>query len=332
MTISKRRITLIRRITQIAFFIFLVYGGALGLSKQETSSLAVAQPSFAEATTFDEVFVGPSYNQPFDNYLPVQTCRFVRSTGMFTGCFFYSLLDIAPYFIPLENILPILFLFLVLAILLGRFLCGWICPMGFIEDILTIIRKYLGFAYITLSQGINNLLRKTGYVVLISALALSVIIAFPCLPWNIRKGFYLAGCQMCPSRFICPLLTGFPLPLDIMSPIPAVLFVIGIVFLLIFLLSSVIKRFWCRICPSGLMLSFFNRGALLTIEKDVSRCTQCGTCAVGCPVDSTKVYEEKQHKVVNHSRCISCFRCVDLCPEEKCLQVKFLGLRIFKSS
>lgn len=332
MKLPERQITLLRRITQIACFILLFYGLALGIPKIKSFWL----PSLTADPVTDATFKGtvyvPPYNQVFDAYMPIMSCRFARTTGMFRGCFYHFLQEIPIYLSPLRELLPFILLYLILAIIFGRFLCGWVCPFGFIEDILATVRKYLGLSYIRISESINRLLRKTKYVLFIFPLIAIIIVAFPCLlPLRIRRGFYLTGCQMCPGRFICPMLSGYPLPINFESPIMIALFAIGILLLIIFLLSFLVRRLWCRICPSGLMLSFFNRGSLLTLEKDVSKCTHCGSCVTGCPMQNTHVYQENKQKVMNRPECISCYRCVDMCPEEKCLQVKVPGLWIFKS-
>ncbi|MDI6787907.1 MAG: 4Fe-4S binding protein [Planctomycetota bacterium] len=332
MKLPKRQITLIRRTAQVSLFILIIYATTLGIPQVEVPFLPFNQPPAFLGETYRGGFPSPPYNQVFDAYMPSMICRFNRPTGMFRSCFYHFLTEMSPWYTPLRDILPHLLLFLILVILLGRFWCGWICPLGFIQDVLTIIRKYLGLAYFRVSETINQLLKKTGYVILISAIGISIMITFPCfLPLWLRKSFFLAGCQMCPARVICPILSGYPLPLTFLSPVMTILFVIALIFLVIFLLSAVVKRAWCRVCPSGIIISWFNRGSLLTMEKDVSKCTRCGACAVGCPVQSNYVYEENNQKVVNHSECISCYRCVDLCPEEKCLQVKLPGMCLFKS-
>jgi len=80
-----------------------------------------------------------------------------------------------------------------------------------------------------------------------------------------------------------------------------------------------------------LLLSFFNRGSILTKEKEVLKCSRCGICVNVCSLKSDKVYLEKKKKIINHAKCIQCFNCVDVCPEQDCLKIKFLEVVLFKS-
>jgi polyferredoxin len=98
-----------------------------------------------------------------------------------------------------------------------------------------------------------------------------------------------------------------------------------------FFLSFFIRRFWCRLCPSGALLALFNKGCLTTKEKDLQKCSKCGICYDVCPVDNEDVFMIKDRKVVNGTNCIMCFECVDKCPENDCLKVKFAGKTLMRS-
>jgi ferredoxin len=232
---------------------------------------------------------------------------------------------------PLKQALPHILLFLVLAFFLGRFWCGWLCPLGFISDVLGIVRKYLRLTYFNLPEVFQNFLTKFKYGFLVLIGLISLAIALPVLA-VFQKELFLVGCQTCPARVLFPLLGGqIPTFYSFDSPILIFFSLVGIIFLIIFLMSFFIRRFWCRICPSGALISFFNLGGAITKEKDVQKCTKCGICQRVCLVQNKNVYEEKIQKNVNNRECIQCLRCVDLCPEERCLKIKFLGKKLFKS-
>jgi polyferredoxin len=96
------------------------------------------------------------------------------------------------------------------------------------------------------------------------------------------------------------------------------------------------RRFWCRICPLGGLTALFStfapfkRIALMRLHKVEEKCTKCGICKRVCPTQVTEVYEEKSGDVTT-SGCMLCFRCVEMCPYEDTLKVKFAGKTVFKS-
>ena len=58
---------------------------------------------------------------------------------------------------------------------------------------------------------------------------------------------------------------------------------IGVLFLVILFLNRIRPRFWCRvICPLGALLGVFSRYRILRLEKDESKCTHCGACVKSC--------------------------------------------------
>jgi len=99
----------------------------------------------------------------------------------------------------------------------------------------------------------------------------------------------------------------------------------------LYLSGAVFRRPWCRLCPSGAMLSLFDSWSLLSKEKDVRKCTKCGVCARVCLMDNKNVYLEKKSKDISSTNCIRCFRCLESCPEDGCLSLKFFGKTIYKS-
>jgi polyferredoxin len=100
--------------------------------------------------------------------------------------------------------------------------------------------------------------------------------------------------------------------------------------------SFVIRRVWCRFCPTGSSIAIVNRfrgfkwTPVLHLDKDEKKCTKCGICKRVCPVQVTEVYEQKGGKIAT-SMCMLCMRCVEMCPYEGCLKVDLAGKTVFKS-
>jgi polyferredoxin len=335
----RRPITLLRRISQVFCFSFIVFGAFFGLEKQNLSFLPLIEAPEEYGEYRQQLkqegraitIVGPDYPQAFDTYLPIKSCRFSRQTGTFRGCFMHFVSECIGWATPLRLVIPHILLFVILAVLLGRLWCGWVCPLGFIQDILNIVRKNIKLKPFFLSPKTKGILKGISYVLLISIIVLSIISAIPAFSWALRKQVYLSVCQMCPSRYIFPYLGGWPIVHNFVPLGYGIFTTVSIIFTLLFVASFFIKRTWCRICPSGLLLSFFNRGGLLNKKKDVLKCTRCGICVEVCPLQNREIYLEKKKENVDYASCIHCFQCVDACPEDGCLKVKFLGKVIFKS-
>lgn len=324
-----RKITFCRRIIQIISFVLLVYGGVLlGLQIIEAPEGFRAEQRIA-------ALGGPAYGEIFDTYLPVKSCRRLRETGAFEACFLHFLSKSITWLTPLKYFLPHLLLFIILCFLFGRFWCGWICPLGFILDVFSIIRREIKFAYVKLPRVFREGLIKFKYLFLSFIILISLAIAAPIARalglTAFQKELFLVGCQMCPSRFIFPILSGNTPIYDFTSPILAIFSLIGLLFLLIFFLGFFVRRSFCKICPSGALISFFNLGGAMTKEKEVLKCTKCGICARACPMQNRKVYEEKKKETICDTDCIRCFKCVDMCPERDCLKVKLFGKTICRS-
>lgn len=336
----ERPITSLRRTVQILCLCFIIFGGVLGIKKQNLTFLSFIEPSSEYKEYIQQykkqagkgiIIAGPSYPQAFDTYLPIRSCKFSRETGTFRACFLHFVSESISWATPLRLVLPHVLVFLILAILFGRLWCGWVCPLGFIQDTLYIIRKGIKLKPFSLPQETKKLFYGISIALLISIIILSVISGISTFPWDLRKEVYLSVCQMCPSRYIFPYLSGWPI-VHQFSPLGYGIFTtISIIFTLVLLGSLFIKRTWCRICPSGLLLSFFNRGALLSKEKNLIRCSRCGICESVCPLRNKNVYLEKRNKNINFSDCIHCFQCVDACPQHECLKVNLLNKVIFRS-
>lgn len=192
------------------------------------------------------------------------------------------------------------FLFFIGA-LMGRFVCGWLCPFGLIQDLLYKIpffKKIKTFKY-------DKYLRKLKYFIL-----LIFIIILPMFVVDILGQGSPYFCKL-----ICPigmLEGGIPLVLLNKSMRGAIGFLYywkGTILILTILLSIMIYRPFCKyICPLGAIYSFFNPISIFKYRLDKDKCISCGRCKKVCQmnVDPTKN--------CNHKECIRCARCKNACP------------------
>ncbi len=310
-----------RRIIQIVFLITLIYGGFL-----VTQTFNIPPKTLSRGTEYDRNLIDAS--------LPIRTCRYIEpKPTLFESCglrYLFSRPLYLNFWIP---VVFFIFLIILLCFIFGRFMCGWMCPLGFVEDSMNYLRKKAGIRRTIVPDNIKKILKYWRYSFLLFLFFISLAILAPFLEGiYMNKNFSDVACQVCPAKMIVPL---FWLAKPLFPPfltIPTSIFsILSFIFLGVFITGLFITRFWCTICPNGSFISLFNKGGLVIKEKDVQKCTKCGICRRVCPFTNDDIFKEKKKSVVNHKNCIMCFNCTDKCPEDGCLKVKFLGLTIFKS-
>ncbi len=192
-------------------------------------------------------------------------------------------------------VLGILLLF---GTMLGRTICGWLCPFGLIQEILHKIP--------------TPKIRKSRITRRISWLKYGIlavfVIAIP-LWYGLRYDLPLPG--FC--KYICPAGTLEGAIGHLANPANAAMYdMLGLVFtrkwiilLAVFLACIFCYRSFCRfICPLGAIYGLFNRFSIVGVKVDQERCNGCGSCVQRCGMDVRRAGDHE---------CISCGRCVDAC-------------------
>ncbi len=213
------------------------------------------------------------------------------------------------------------------SLFMGRFFCGYICPIGALQDFFKYIGKKLNIKEIHFGRVRHFNPEIIKYFILIFVLVLSILkmgmVVSVYSPWvaylNIFMGF----------KFIRGTLILF----------------------LIIILSLFIKRLFCRFfCPLGAVQALFYAIGPLKVVSSAG-CRECKKCTIDCPVDIDNAeYVEKTKKTINVSdfpnsnqtkdiknieispECINCLKCVN----SECFKggegytIKFAG-KIIKS-
>jgi uncharacterized protein with FMN-binding domain len=172
---------------------------------------------------------------------------------------------------------------LLTSLFFGRFFCGFICPIGALQDFFTFIGNRLNIKKIAVKNKIHKKLILLKYFVFISALVLSIFglgrLISPYSPWlaflNISMGLS---------------------------------FTLGTYILItILVLSLVVPRIFCRyLCPLGAFQSLWYAAGFFKV-KNSSNCKSCNYCLKECPVEIKSPHESREVS----PECINCLKCVD---------------------
>ncbi|HNQ34876.1 MAG TPA: 4Fe-4S binding protein [bacterium] len=345
----RRRITLSRRIIQLACLILLVYGGYLFKGRLAGQEANVGEPPGTGGSLFPDLkapkgamsttqfapgsILWPSGATPvLENYPPTLVCRFNPKGGLFKACIVHFFSENFTWQTHLKYLLPHLTLFVLLCFLLGRFWCGWVCPIGSLGDLLSWLRRRMNVPVRRFPAGFRNALVFSSYGLLGATLGISTFIGLPNYS-RFQCYWFLPYCQICPARLVCPVF-GLIKPgwKDFTNGVSATFTLLAWLVLGLFVAAFYWgRRVWCHLCPVGLVNSWFNRGAGLELHKKAVKCNKCGYCADACPMGLTAMYEADTDRKYNQNGCIMCLRCLEVCPKDGCLSCRFFGRRVLES-
>lgn len=183
------------------------------------------------------------------------------------------------------------------ALIVGRFICGFMCPFGFFQDIISKISGRNIY--------IKKIFRSIKYIILL----LFVII----LPLFTVGGFSI-GPVFC--KYICPAGTfeaGMPLLIFDSALRESISYITYFKFFILFFvlfMTFFSKRFFCKtMCPLGAFLGLFNRLSVFAINLDKDTCVKCGKCSSVCPMNLDVPSE------INSKECIRCMECKKVCSQ-----------------
>ena len=183
----------------------------------------------------------------------------------------------------------------VVGALVGRLACGWLCPFGWLQELLYGLRKRLRWPEWRLSNRLGWL--RYAFLVLLVGIVPFVTLE----PWFSK---------LCP---VGTLEAGIPLVAtnaDLRALVGPLFFVKVLILVGFLAWMTATKRPFCRfVCPLGAIWSPFNRASTLKLSIDRHACTDCDVCRSVCPVDIS-VHEDPAS-----TRCVRCMECVRSCPE-----------------
>ena len=192
--------------------------------------------------------------------------------------------------------------FLMVGALCGRFVCGWLCPFGLLQDLL----HKIPFPVKRQKLPGDRLWRRLKYLILLGLVLL--------LPLTISDAAGQGQPWFC--KLLCPSGTFFA-GLPLAASVPELRGALGslfawkaLVLVLLLLAAFSIYRPFCRyLCPLGAVYGLFNPIAIYRLEINQTTCTACGACQKACGMN-LPVWQTP-----NSPECIRCGACQKACPQ-----------------
>ncbi len=224
--------------------------------------------------------------------------------------------------------------FLLLAILVGRAFCGWMCPLGSLNHFLGSLKSEKKRGVKLLESNRYKRWQAAKYyvlaIVLVAALFGSVVgLALDPLSFMVRS-MSIAVLPAVNAALRAGLDTAYGWPA---APVHAVVnglsvvlnatilsfkqphfhqaFLIGGLFVFVLALNTRVTRFWCRaICPLGALLGVCSRWSLVQLRKHEEKCDDCRRCLLHCQGGDDPIPGAQWRK----AECHQCMNCVSDCP------------------
>ncbi len=248
---------------QIVMLFVTVYGGAL-LGSYTVDRISQALPSLAcayDKTTGDHCILIVTQHQLHHRVGEALT----------------KIQDVTlKVFIPTLMSVGIFFMFF---FFLNKAFCGWVCPMGTVQELLFRMGRRLGRPLSRFKPDNVGRVRPVKWLMLlVLVLALPVMAGMGVTPNEAGDPY----CQVCPSRLATTLLTADAEQIAVRTS-TTVNFALGALgnalFGFIIIAALAVRQPFCRICPLLSWNALFQRlSPMRLVKKPYEKCTKCGVC------------------------------------------------------
>jgi ferredoxin-type protein NapH len=297
-------------------------------------------------TVYGSVFVGSYMADKLSNALPALSCAYDQMNGGY--CVLIPTQHILHHRIgeamvraqqlTLTMVLPLLFsfaAFFAFFFVLGKAFCGWVCPLGTLQELLGRVGRRFGIGLRRVAPGDLGpvqRVRPVKWLILLGLVfLLPLLTGLGVTPHALGNPY----CDVCPARIATTLLTGSTEQLAVAVDDKVKLALGGtanFLFGFIILAALAIRQPFCRICPLLAFNSLAQRLSPMRLVK--TRHENCGTCRIctdACPMDIPEISQADGRKAYNED-CTLCGRCAEYCPQDGTIQLKWGPLSLFSSS
>ncbi len=292
-------------------------------------------------TVYGANLVGFYMAEKLSNALPALSCAYDQQTGGY--CILIPTQHqlhhrvgeaiVKAQEVTMQMVMPLLFTvltFFLFFFVLGKAFCGWVCPLGTLQELLGKLGRRLNLPLRRFNADNVGKVRPVKWLLMLSlVLALPLLTGLGVTPHGLGNPW----CDVCPSRIATTLLTGSTEQLSLRSG--GVEFVLGALantlFGFMLVAAFAVRQPFCRICPLLSFNAVFQRlSPLRLVKRENDKCAKCGVCAQACPMDIHEIAAEHGKKAY-HEDCTLCGRCAEFCPDDGTIQLKWGRLALFES-
>ena len=259
---------------------------------------------FTRSSTNNNIFTKATYFLYFDPYIAIS------------------------YTLASKKIITVLLLCIitiVLTAILGRVFCGWVCPLGTLNDLISLLNRsksevikknHLRYKYYILLFSLGLALTGINISGFIDPLSIIIrsftIIIYPLLNLTFHS-FYEIFTHLFSDSELPPRIYSFLR--DYIIENHRIYFfqsiLIGTIFIVILFANLIMKRFWCKyMCPLGALLGIIGRYSI--VKKEIGECRDCNLCQMECSGGAISISKSDEIS----SECILCMNCTNICPDE----------------
>lgn len=206
---------------------------------------------------------------------------------------------------------------LIITLIFGRVYCSTVCPLGTLQDVASRLMRTTIEATERRRYRFRRPANGVRYTALVAVLIclMGGYVALPMLmdPYAVWVRF----CRLCMAPLLHSEANGAITPWDTAAVRIITGTLAGTAVALLTVVAVCVAaarrgRIVCNtICPVGTTLGFISRYAIMQIDIDTDRCTQCRRCVDVCKAECIDITDH----VVDGSRCVNCFDCLEACQD-----------------
>ena len=229
--------------------------------------------------------------------------------------------------------------FLIVGVLLGKSFCGWVCPFGFVQDLIGFIKRkkwqisprthesmvYIKYGvlgitlFVSVTFSVSKLIGSShGY-----ESALGIFAKAPFTTLSPAETLFATLPKMILDFRDSVLEAPFLEQLSGIVNVPVLFWFQLAIMISVLVFSAYVPRGWCKyFCPHGAIMAIMNRFSFLGLRRDLVKCSksECRLCVEACPMN-VRILDLPWEKF-SDMECIYCMKCVDVCPN-KAIKLKY---------